>query len=72
MPRNFFWRSADLKQSVNKKHSIYIDSAASSGGQGNVASLGLRLRQHCQFLNLVKKSLLYELSKEGFTISAES
>ena len=51
MPSNYFRRSAGLKKRVNKNHSIYIDSAASSGGQGKLAFLGLCLRQHCQFLN---------------------
>ena len=55
MPRDFFRRSANLKQRVSKKHSIYVDSAASKGGQWSLASLGLRLRQHCQVLNLSLK-----------------
>ena len=40
------------KQPLNKEQNVQIDSAASSGGQG-LTSLGLRLRQHCQFFTLV-------------------
>jgi len=31
---NFFRRSTDLKQRVNKKYNVYIDSAALRGGKG--------------------------------------
>jgi hypothetical protein len=34
---------------VSKKQNVKIDSAASSGGQGKLTSLGVRLSQHCQF-----------------------
>jgi hypothetical protein len=34
MLANFFQRSTDYKQRVNKIQSVEIDSAASSGGQG--------------------------------------
>jgi hypothetical protein len=31
---NFFHRSTDRKERVNKKQNVEVDSAASSGGQG--------------------------------------
>jgi hypothetical protein len=56
MLRNSFRRSADHKQRGNKEQSVEIDSAASSGGQGStrntLASVGLRLKQQCQYLML--------------------
>ena len=33
---NFFWRSTDRKQRVNKKQNVEIASPASSGGEGNI------------------------------------
>jgi len=46
----------DHKQRLNNKQDFEIGSAAASGDQGKytnmLASLGLRLRQHCQFLTL--------------------
>ena len=35
MPGKYFRRSAYRKQRVNKKRQVELDSAASSGGQGN-------------------------------------
>jgi len=66
---NFFQRSADLKQSVNNARNVEIDSAASSGVQWICikifsASLGLSLRQHCQFLTL--SIVVKNISLEGF------
>lgn len=51
---NFFQRSANHKQFVNKKQVIERDSPVSSGGQGKYmfASTGLCWRQHCQLFTL--------------------
>jgi len=47
-----------FKNGFNKrKVEVKIDSAASSGGQGRLTSLGLRLRQHCQFQIFISYSL---------------
>jgi len=35
---------------ISREQNPEIDSAASNGGQEMCASLGLRLRQHCQLL----------------------
>jgi hypothetical protein len=52
MLSNFFRRSTDKKQRVNREQNLEIGSAASSGRQKKIlASLGLRLRQHFQFFH---------------------
>jgi len=47
----FYQRLVDHKQHVNKKQTVEIDSSASNWAQGKymLASLGVHLRQHCQF-----------------------
>ena len=61
---NFFRRSTDHKQCVNKKQNVEVDSPSSSGGQGKyinmLASFGLRLRQQCQSLALALKKQFFE------------
>jgi len=66
MLSKFFQRLVDHKQHVNKKQNVEIDSSASNRVQGKymLASLGVRLRQNCQFFNypFLLKSIFWERS----------
>ena len=55
---NFFRRSTDRKQRVNKERNVEIDCAASSG-EPKEPSPSLRCRQHCRLQTLA--SLLKDL-----------